>query len=150
MDNGVILDECREAHIMAIHKKGSKADPGNYRWVSAAAQKQLCNHCYLDLPQLCLGTLYYPSVTMGDSLTASKRPETSPKPTNFPLSTSNVISVQSYHSKKDHAITVLSRPTSTVSRHTISPISDHGDPSKPQNGQKQASNQQIFLCPPPT
>ena len=105
--------------------------------------------CYLDLPQLCLSTLYHPSLTMGDPLTASKRPETSPKPTNFPLSTSNVISVQSYHSKNDHAITVLSRPTSTVSRHTISPISDHGDPSQPQSGQKQAPNQQVFLCPPP-
>ena len=37
-------------------------------------------------------------------------------------------SVQSYHSKNDYAITVLSRPTSTVSRHTISPICDHGRP----------------------
>ena len=40
--------------------------------------------CYLDLPQLCLGTLYHPSVTRGDPLTAPKRPETRPKPTDFP------------------------------------------------------------------
>ena len=46
--------------------------------------------CYLDLPQLCLGTLYHPSVTRGDPLTAPKRPETRPKPTDFPLSTSDV------------------------------------------------------------
>ena len=65
--------------------------------------------CYLDLPQLCLGTLYHPSVTRGDPLTAPKRPETRPKPTDFPLSTSNVISVQSYHSKNYYAITMLSR-----------------------------------------
>ena len=84
--------------------------------------------CYLDLPQLCLGTLYHPSVTRGDPLTAPKRPETRPKPTDFPLSTSNVISVQSYHSKNYYAITMLSRPTSTVSRHTISPICDQGGP----------------------
>ena len=82
--------------------------------------------CYLNLPQLCQGTLYHPSVTRGDPLTAPKRPETRPKPTDFPLSTSNVISVQSYHSKNYYAITMLSRPTSTVSRHTISPICDQG------------------------
>merc|ERR1711888_198642 len=84
--------------------------------------------CYLNLPQLCLGTLYHPSVTRGDPLTAPKRPETRPKPTDFPLSTSNVISVQSYHSKNYYAITMLSRPTSTVSRHTRSPICDQGGP----------------------
>ena len=89
--------------------------------------------CYLDLPQLCLDTLYHPSVTMGDPLTAPKRPETSPKPTDFPLSTSNVISVQSYHSKNYYAITMLSRPTSTVSRHTISPICDYGGPPHSRN-----------------
>ena len=32
--------------------------------------------CYLDLPQLCLGTLYHPSVTMGDHA----GPPHSPKP----------------------------------------------------------------------
>ena len=84
--------------------------------------------CYLDLAQLCLGTLYRPSVTRGDPLTAPKRPKTHPKPTDFPLFTSDVISVQSYHSKNYYAITMLSRPTSTVSRHTISPICDQGDP----------------------
>ena len=41
--------------------------------------------CYLDLPQLCLGTLYYPSVTMGDPLTAPKWAETRPKPPRFSL-----------------------------------------------------------------
>ena len=34
IDDGVIPDEWRDAHITAIHKKGSKADPGNYRGVS--------------------------------------------------------------------------------------------------------------------
>ena len=34
IDDGVIPDEWRDAHVTAIHKKGSKADPGNYRGVS--------------------------------------------------------------------------------------------------------------------
>ena len=101
--------------------------------------------CYLDLPQLCLGTLYHPSVTRGDPLTAPKRPETRPKPTDFPLSTSNVISVQSYHSKNNCAITVLSRPTSTVSRHTISPICDHGGPPhSPKMGSNATQTTTVF------
>ena len=79
--------------------------------------------CYLDLSQLCLGTLYHPSITRRDSLTAPKQPETSPKPTYLPLSTSNLTSVQSYHCKNNYAIT---RPTSAVSRHTISPICEQG------------------------
>ena len=85
------------------------------RYIRITAKTTMQSLCYLDLPQLCLGTLYHPSVTMGDPLTAPKRPEISPKPTDFPLSTSNVISVQSYHSKNNYAITALSRPTSTVS-----------------------------------
>merc|ERR1712055_541358 len=48
-----------------------------------------------------------------------------------------MISVQSYHSKNDYAITMLSRPTSTVSRHTISPICDHG---RPPHSPKTAKN----------
>ena len=47
--------------------------------------------CYLDLPQLCLGTLYHPSVTRGDPLTAPKRPKTRPKPTDFPLFTFDIV-----------------------------------------------------------
>merc|ERR1712015_167908 len=39
-----------------------------------------------------------------------------------------MISVQLYHSKYNYAITMLSRPTLAVSRHTISPICDHGGP----------------------
>ena len=34
MDDGAILDEWRDAQVTAIHNKGSKADPGNYRGVS--------------------------------------------------------------------------------------------------------------------
>ena len=34
IDDGEIPDEWRDAHVTAIHKKGSKADPGNYRGVS--------------------------------------------------------------------------------------------------------------------
>ena len=34
IDDGSIPDEWRDANIIAIHKKGSKADPGNYRGVS--------------------------------------------------------------------------------------------------------------------
>ena len=34
IDDGAIPDEWRDAHVTAIHKKGSKADPGNYRGVS--------------------------------------------------------------------------------------------------------------------
>ena len=34
IDDGKIPDDWREANITAIHKKGSKADPGNYRGVS--------------------------------------------------------------------------------------------------------------------
>ena len=34
MDDGRIPDEWRDAHVTPIHKKGSKADPGNYRGVS--------------------------------------------------------------------------------------------------------------------
>ena len=34
LDDGQIPDEWREAEITPIHKKGSKADPGNYRGVS--------------------------------------------------------------------------------------------------------------------
>ena len=34
MDAGRIPDDWRDAHITAIHKKGSKAEPGNYRGVS--------------------------------------------------------------------------------------------------------------------
>ena len=76
----------------------------------------------------------------GGPLTATKRPETSTNPTDFPLSTSNVIRVPSYHSKNDYAITVLSRPTTTVSRHTISPICDHGDHGGPPHSPKTGRN----------
>ena len=34
LDNGQIPDEWRDANITVIHKKGSRADPGNYRGVS--------------------------------------------------------------------------------------------------------------------
>ena len=34
LDDGCIPDDWRDAHVTAIHKKGSKADPGNYRGVS--------------------------------------------------------------------------------------------------------------------
>ena len=34
IDDGRIPDEWRDAHITAIHKKGSKSEPGNYRGVS--------------------------------------------------------------------------------------------------------------------
>ena len=34
IDDGCIPDEWRDANITAIHKKGSKAEPGNYRGVS--------------------------------------------------------------------------------------------------------------------
>ena len=109
--------------------------------------------CYLDLPWLYLGTLNHPSVTMGDPLTASIKPKTCPKPPDFSFSTSNMISVQLYHSKNNYAISMLSRPTLAVSRHTISPICDHGGPwgtpSQPQNVQKCTPNHQIFFCQPP-
>ena len=65
---------------------------------------------------------------MGDPLTAPKCPKMYPKPLDFLLSTSNVISMQSYHSKIDYAVTMLSRPTLAVSIHIISPICDHGGP----------------------
>ena len=55
--------------------------------------------CYLDLPWLCLGTLCHQSVTMGDPITAPKQPKTRSKQPDFPSSTSDVISMQSYHSK---------------------------------------------------
>ena len=94
--------------------------------------------CYLDLPWLCLGTLYHPFVTMGDHggpwgtmgdpLAALKCAKMYPKPLDFLLSTSNVISMQSYHSKIDYAVTMLSQPTLAVSIHIISPICDHGGP----------------------
>ena len=61
-------------------------------------------------------------------------------------STSNVIGVQSYHSLNDYAITMLSRPTSTVSRHTISPICDHGGPPhSPKTGRNATQTTTIFL-----
>ena len=44
------------------------------------------------------------------------------------ISHQSISSVQSYHSKKYYAITMSSRPISTMSRHTISPICDHGGP----------------------
>ena len=66
--------------------------------------------------------------TMGDPLTAPKCPKMYPKPLDFLLSTSNVISMQSYHSKIDYAVTMLSQPTLAVSIHIISPICDHGGP----------------------
>ena len=73
----------------------------------------------------------------GGPLTAPKRPETSPKPTDFPLSTSNVISVQSYHTKNYYVITMSSRPISTMYRHTISPICDQrGPPHSPKTAKK--------------
>ena len=34
IDEGSIPDDWRDAHVTAIHKKGSRADPGNYRGVS--------------------------------------------------------------------------------------------------------------------
>ena len=52
--------------------------------------------CYLSLPQLCLGTLYHLSVTVGDPLTDLKQPKTSPKLTDFPFSTSSVNFKPSY------------------------------------------------------
>ena len=65
---------------------------------------------------------------MGEPLTASKLQKTHSKPPDFPLSTSNVISIQLYHSKNNYAITMLFQPTLTVSKQTISPICDHGRP----------------------
>merc|ERR1712055_1195802 len=93
--------------------------------------------CHLDLSQLCIDTLNHPSVTKGDPLTAPKRPKKRPKPTDFPLSTSNVISVQSYHTKNYYAITMSSRPISTMYRHTKSPICDQrGPPHSPKTAKK--------------
>ena len=51
-----------------------------------------------------------------------------PKPPDFPLSTSNVISMQSYHNKNDYAITMLSQPTLTVSSTLNYPSMTIGDP----------------------
>ena len=65
---------------------------------------------------------------MGDPLTAPKWPKTCPKQPDFTASTSNLISMQSYHSKNNYAITMLSRAALTVSWQTISPIYDHGGP----------------------
>ena len=57
--------------------------------------------CYPHLPQLCLGRLSQPSLTMGDPLTAPKRPETRPKPPDFSFCTCDMISLQLFHSRKD-------------------------------------------------
>ena len=83
--------------------------------------------CYLNLPELRLDTLNNPSVTMGGRLAAPKRPETHPKSPDFSwsISISISISVQPYHSRNDYVITMLPWPTSTVSKHTISPVYDH-------------------------
>ena len=68
-----------------------------------------------------------------------------PQTNRFSLATSNVIRLQSYHSKNDYAITVLSQPTSTVSRHTISPICDHEGPSHSPKTGRNATQTTTFL-----
>ena len=82
-----------------------------------------------------------------------KMPKNTPQITRFFLSTSDVISMQSYHSKNDSAITMLFWATLSVSWHTMLPICEQGGswgtPSQPQNGQKHAPNNQILLRPPP-
>ena len=56
-----------------------------------------------------------------------------PKPTDFPSSTSNLTSVQSYHSKNNYATTVISTYLNFVKAHYITQLWPGGTPSQPQN-----------------